>query len=166
MRTKITIVLVAAGLMLSAQIGVTTTYQLPVWIAGHGYSYPQLSGAFRITGNTIDVPVTQGPPGLPGAPGLPGSSGVPGQPGLPGAPGAPGVFSPAPNDVYVLTAAQAVFPLKCSTADVFRNGIMQSSTAEGGSDLTVDSTGLTLTFLGQSIPQGGDVVKVTYRCSQ
>ena len=127
MRTKITIaaVLVAAGLMLSAQRKPTAS-----------------------------------PPGLSGTPGAPG------QPGSPGAPGSPGVFSPAPNDVYVLTAAQALFPLKCSAADVFRNGIMQSSTAEGGSDLTVDSTGLTLTFLGQSIPQGGDVVKVTYRCSQ
>jgi hypothetical protein len=66
----------------------------------------------------------------------------------------------------MLMAQQAVFPLKCSVADVFRNGIMQTSAAEGGSDITIDPTALTVTFVGAATPQGGDVVKVTYRCSQ
>jgi hypothetical protein len=159
--TIVAAVLIAAGAALSTQIGGTTTYQIPVWVAGQGYSFPYLSGAFKITGNTIDVPVVQGAPGSPGAPGIPG------QPGSPGAPGAPGVFSPASNDVYMLTAQQAVFLLKCSTgADVFRNGIMQTSAAEGGSDITIDPAALTVTFLGTNVPQDSDVVKITYRCSQ
>lgn len=154
MRTKIITIsaLVVIGLALTAQVSSTVSYQLPVWSSGK-YMYPSLGPAFKITGGVIDVPVTQGPVGPSGAIGPAGPIGE------------SGVFFAAPNDVYVLTLPQSTFPLKCAMADVFRNGMMSTSTAEGGVDIAVDPVALTVTFLGTMAPQPGDVVKITYRCS-
>lgn len=76
----------------------------------------------------------------------------------------PPVFVPRANDFYNLTAAQASVTLKCPIGDVYRNGILQSSVGEGGTDYSVDSTGLVVTFAAASTPQAGDTVKVLYRC--
>lgn len=69
-------------------------------------------------------------------------------------------FVAQPNQVVILTDAQATWNLTCRAADVYLNGILQSE----GVDYTLDSTGLSATFSADSIPQPGDVVKIAYRC--
>ena len=142
MKTK-TCILVLLGAVLLAQS--PASYVLPLW-NGH-WNYLTLGKSFQVTGSVIDVPVTQGAPGVPGTPGGPGPAGP------------PGVFAAAANQVYVLTAPQAVFNLSCGTADIYRNGLLQS---EGGVDYSVDATGLVAT-LAQAA-QAGDVMKILYRC--
>ena len=144
MKTKtIIFILLTFTALLVAQS--TSPYVLPLW-NGH-WNYLTLSKAFVVTGSVIDVPTTQGAPGAPGTPGGPGPAGP------------PGVFAAAANQVYVLTAPQTVFSLTCGTADIYRNGLLQS---EGGVDYSVDATGLVATFA--TAAQVGDVVKVVYRC--
>ena len=115
---------------------------IPIW-NGH-WNYLTLGPSFRIAGSVIDVPTTQGAPGTPGGPGPAGP---------------PGVFAAAANQVYVLTAPQTVFGLTCGTADIYRNGLLQS---EGGEDYAVDATGLVATMTQPA--QVGDVIKIVYRC--
>jgi len=154
MRTKIGFlsVWITAGLISAAQMfSPAAAYILPLWSGGQ-WHYLTLGPAFKVSGNAVDVPVTQGPAGPAGPAGPVGSTGLA---------GAPAVFIPVSNDVYVLTAAQSVFSLRCSAADVYRDGMMQSE----GADITVDPSALTATFGGTAIPQSGDVVKITYRCA-
>lgn len=72
----------------------------------------------------------------------------------------------APNSVWALTAAQTSFTLTCPVADVYRNGLLMTSSPEGGADFSVDPTGLIITFSGAQIPQAGDLVKILYRCAK
>jgi hypothetical protein len=166
MRKLLCVVLFGIVVALAAQS--TAGYVLPLW-NGH-WNYLTLGKSFQVTGTVIDVPVTQGPAGLPGAAGAAGLPGAAGAAGVAGAPGAQGPVGPAglsgapfaaaANQVYVLVTPQAVFNLKCQTADIYRNGLLQ---AEGGVDYSVDeATGLVATFTGAAQP--GDVVKVIYRC--
>ena len=79
----------------------------------------------------------------------------------------PPAFTPAPNDIYVLTAPMAGLTLKCPAGDIYRNGTLQAEAV--GGDYAVDSTGLVVTFSNTfpaTLPQPGDTIKVTYRCSK
>ena len=173
----VVVVLISALAFLPGQ-GAQLLYQLPLW-SNHQWSYPTLGQSFKVTGGVVDVPITQGSQGLQGGQGLsglagaqgstgpPGVQGIQGAAGPPGPQGAQGIQGPAmvvaPNDVYVLTAAQATFTMKCQVADVYRNGSLQTSVAEGGSDYS--QSGSLATFLGDAVPQATDVVKIAYRCS-
>lgn len=146
MKTKTGIcILLMLGVVVAAQG--TAPYLLPIW-NGH-WNYLSLGKSFQVTGSVIDVPTTQGPAG---APGVAGPQGPAGAQGLP--------FAVAANGVFVLSAPQAVFPLTCGAADIYRNGLLQ---AEGGADYSMDATGLVATFAQPA--QAGDVVKVIYRCA-
>jgi len=169
--------------MLSAQSS-APQYQLPLW-SNHQWSYPLLGKSFSVSNGVVDVPTTQGPQGAQGAAGPQGLQGAAGPQGLQGVAGPQGVvgpqgspgpqgvvgpqgspgpsIAPSPNDVWVLAAAQPTFAVKCAAADVFRNGLLQTSVAEGGADYA--QSGLQVTFPDVAAPQVGDVVKVVYRCS-
>jgi hypothetical protein len=69
---------------------------------------------------------------------------------------------PPANMTFVLTdPPQTVYLLKCRQADIYKNGLLL---AENGINYTVDATGLIATLV--TPPSVGDVMKVTYRCSQ
>ena len=160
--------LATAMSMLSAQSS-APQYQLPLW-SNHQWSYPSLGKSFSVSNGVVDVPTTQGPQGAQGAAGPQGPQGLQGTTGPQGPQGAAGPqglagpsIAPSPNDVWVLTAAQPTFAVKCAAADVFRNGLLQTSVAEGGADYA--QSGLQVTFPDVAAPQVGDVVKVVYRCS-
>ena len=93
------------------------------------WKYFSLSPAFKITGSVIDVAAVQTP------------------------------FVPAADDLFVLTQAQATFQLRCTRAEVFRNGILQTN----GQDYSLDATGKLVTFT-PNVPQATDVVQILYRC--
>ena len=135
--------------------------QLPLWMGGV-YKYVTLSPAFRIMGNVIDVPVTQGPPGAPGAVGQAGA------PGAIGPAGPQGTFTVAPNDIYVLTQAQAVFTLRCAVADIYWDEFMTTEGIEYSVATTnlppANSVAQLAATFSPNTPIAGDVVKITYRC--
>ena len=81
--------------LLSWQGSIPNALLLPLW-GGKTYSYYALGPAFKITGNTIDVPAP-----------------VPTMPTF------------APDDAFSLSAPQAAFTLRCSRASVYRNGVLQ-----------------------------------------
>jgi hypothetical protein len=146
-------ILLAVGFLGLVAQSLTGQYQLPLW-SNHQWVYPTLGQSFKITGGVIDVPTVQGPPGPQGAQGPTGEAGPQGPSGVP-------TF--ANNDVYVLNSPTSTFTLKCANADVFRNGVLQSSVAEGGGDYSV--SGLSIVFTSTVVPQATDLVKITYRCS-
>lgn len=154
--------LATAMSMLSAQSS-APQYQLPLW-SNHQWSYPSLGKSFSVSNGVVDVPTTQGQQGIQGAAGPQGLQGAAGPQGLQGVAGPQGPsIAPSPNDVWVLAAAQPTFAVKCAAADVFRNGLLQTSVTEGGADYA--QSGLQVTFPDVAAPQVGDVVKVVYRCS-
>lgn len=148
------LMLLAAALPIMSAQNPAPQYQLPLW-SNHQWSYPSLGKSFSISGGVVDVPTTQGPQGVQGATGPQGLQGATGPQGPP--------VAPPPNDVWALTATQSTFAVKCAMEDVFRNGLLQTSVAEGGADYA--QSGLQVTFQDAAAPQAGDVVKVVYRCS-
>jgi hypothetical protein len=149
------VALVAVALVAQTPSG----YQLPLWNA-HSWTYPTLGPGFVVSGNVVSVPVTQGPAGPAGAVGSVGPAGP------------AGTFAAPPNSVWVLPEVMPtgstlpVFQASCAMADIFRNGLLQTSTTEGGADYTMDPGTLIVTFAAGNAPGPGDLVKITYLCSK